>query len=334
MFVNGNQVPFPMKIGEAGEAFFVFETEEDVPDSLVTSPLLEATQPGQTNADAQRAGRFGAKESPEKQPEDAGADMQEPEFLDLNAPGPRSELSPHEPELHEGGNAEGQASLLTRTAQIGKAIVGSAVETEKSAKDKLDDYGLKEAVNEVRQEEETFLKERSFAARNATRHRANSFSSFGSNKGDEALPATESVDGPDVVYTDGKLAVMTRRVNLSLFLDMVFDMEGYHSHKRRASGGTITPRGSSSSQIPSPPSTPGPSRKAPYAYHFHSGLILHRRHSVAFFKRTSCFPANESYIRTAVRAPHWYDPSTTCFHTPNYSSHTVSIHLANTRNEG
>ena len=92
MFVNGNQVPFPMKIGEAGEAFFVFETEEDVPDSLVTSPLLEATQPGQTNADTQRAGRFGAKESPEKQPEDAGADMQEPEFLDLNAPGPRSEL--------------------------------------------------------------------------------------------------------------------------------------------------------------------------------------------------------------------------------------------------
>ena len=65
MFVNGNQVPFPMKIGEAGEAFFVFETDEDVPDSLVTSPLLDATQPGQTNSDAQHAGRFGAKESPD-----------------------------------------------------------------------------------------------------------------------------------------------------------------------------------------------------------------------------------------------------------------------------
>ena len=31
-----------MKIGEAGEAFFVFETEEEVPDNLVTSPILEA----------------------------------------------------------------------------------------------------------------------------------------------------------------------------------------------------------------------------------------------------------------------------------------------------
>jgi phosphatidate phosphatase PAH1 len=34
-----------MKIGEAGEAFFVFETdEEDVPEDLLTSPLLEATK--------------------------------------------------------------------------------------------------------------------------------------------------------------------------------------------------------------------------------------------------------------------------------------------------
>ena len=210
MFVNGDQVPFPMKIGEAGEAFFVFETEEDVPDSLVTSPLLEATQPGQTNADAQCTGRFGAKESPEKQPEDAGADMQEPEFLDLNAPGPRRELSPHEPEDHQNGDAEGQASLLTRTAQLGKAIVGAAVETENAAKDKLEDHTLKEAMNEVQQDEETLLKERAIDARNAARHRASSFSSFRSNKGDEVLPKTENVDGPDVVYTDGKPAAITR----------------------------------------------------------------------------------------------------------------------------
>lgn len=33
-----------MKIGEAGEAFFVLETDEDVPDELLTSPLLEATK--------------------------------------------------------------------------------------------------------------------------------------------------------------------------------------------------------------------------------------------------------------------------------------------------
>lgn len=33
-----------MKIGEAGEAFFVLETDEDVPEDLLTSPLLEATK--------------------------------------------------------------------------------------------------------------------------------------------------------------------------------------------------------------------------------------------------------------------------------------------------
>ncbi|KAI9429802.1 lipin, N-terminal conserved region-domain-containing protein [Lactarius indigo] len=42
--VNGKAVPFSMKIGEAGEAFFVFETDGDVPDDLITSPLLEPTQ--------------------------------------------------------------------------------------------------------------------------------------------------------------------------------------------------------------------------------------------------------------------------------------------------
>ncbi|CAJ0649797.1 3377_t:CDS:10 [Entrophospora sp. SA101] len=37
--VNGKVVDFPMKIGEAGEAFFVFETENNVPEELQTSPL-------------------------------------------------------------------------------------------------------------------------------------------------------------------------------------------------------------------------------------------------------------------------------------------------------
>lgn len=43
VFVNGNPIPFNMKIGEAGEAFFVFETDEDVPADLITSPILQPT---------------------------------------------------------------------------------------------------------------------------------------------------------------------------------------------------------------------------------------------------------------------------------------------------
>ena len=37
--VNGKKQDFPMKLGEGGEAFFVFETLENVPEALQTSPL-------------------------------------------------------------------------------------------------------------------------------------------------------------------------------------------------------------------------------------------------------------------------------------------------------
>ncbi|KAK5134663.1 hypothetical protein LTR08_006178 [Meristemomyces frigidus] len=37
---NGAKQEFPMKLGEGGEAFFVFETQDDVPEALQTSPLV------------------------------------------------------------------------------------------------------------------------------------------------------------------------------------------------------------------------------------------------------------------------------------------------------
>ncbi|KAK4543987.1 hypothetical protein LTR36_004761 [Oleoguttula mirabilis] len=44
--VNGSKQDFPMKLAEAGEAFFVFETQESVPEALQTSPLVSpATSP-------------------------------------------------------------------------------------------------------------------------------------------------------------------------------------------------------------------------------------------------------------------------------------------------
>lgn len=63
MQVNGHPIPFNMKIGEAGEAFFVFETEEDVPEDLITSPILQATTPLQATASGtqEQGDRFGAK---------------------------------------------------------------------------------------------------------------------------------------------------------------------------------------------------------------------------------------------------------------------------------
>jgi phosphatidate phosphatase LPIN len=38
--VNGVKQDFSMKLGEGGEAFFIFETTDDVPVALQTSPLV------------------------------------------------------------------------------------------------------------------------------------------------------------------------------------------------------------------------------------------------------------------------------------------------------
>lgn len=74
-----------MKVGEAGEAFFVFETDSDVPDDLITSPLLEPTQP--VSPDPPPAGDFGRFGTRNRSDDfiDNGLG-QEPDFLDLNAP--------------------------------------------------------------------------------------------------------------------------------------------------------------------------------------------------------------------------------------------------------
>ncbi|KZT05643.1 LNS2-domain-containing protein [Laetiporus sulphureus 93-53] len=238
LFVNGDLVPFPMKIGEAGEAFFVFETDEDVPEDLVTSPLLEATKPGQTNADVETAGRFGAQEGPESTPE-AGEEIsfsQEPDFLDLNASG--SERRTPEPRLQDAQEGVSEPSLFSRTAHLGKTVVEAAIGTEKVLKDKLKEEIVKDAISEVAHDDQTALKKKAIAAQNGAENLRRSFLE---GKGDEVLPDTKA-QGPEVVYAN----------------DMVFDMEGYHSHERGRSGDTVALKhgGSPSSE----PSTPGSSR--------------------------------------------------------------------------
>ncbi|KAJ4496837.1 Lipin/Ned1/Smp2-domain-containing protein [Lentinula lateritia] len=81
--VNGHPIPFDMKIGEAGEAFFIFETEDDVPEDLITSPLLRPSSPANENTRASidvETTRFGTKKAGDQTP-----DADEPEPLDLNA---------------------------------------------------------------------------------------------------------------------------------------------------------------------------------------------------------------------------------------------------------
>lgn len=68
--MNGEKVDLPMKLGDGGEAFFVFETEGEVPTDLLTSPVISpASSPR-------------GSESPLPYPE--------PEFLDLSRSRSRS----------------------------------------------------------------------------------------------------------------------------------------------------------------------------------------------------------------------------------------------------
>lgn len=58
-----------MKLGEGGEAFFVFETSDDIPESLQTSPVISPAASPQSLLQQDAA-------SPRT--------FQEPEYLDLN----------------------------------------------------------------------------------------------------------------------------------------------------------------------------------------------------------------------------------------------------------
>ncbi|KAK7523092.1 Lipin/Ned1/Smp2-domain-containing protein [Phyllosticta citriasiana] len=69
--VNGVKQDYAMKLGEGGEAFFVFETSHSIPESLQTSPLVSPAQ----SPEAQPAG---------SQPSDH---LSEPEPLDLATDG-------------------------------------------------------------------------------------------------------------------------------------------------------------------------------------------------------------------------------------------------------
>ena len=204
VFVNGQLVPFSMKIGEAGEAFFVFETEEEIPESLVTSPILEATKPGEVNSRADGTGRFGAgTDSPTAKDSTA----QEPEFLDLDASGDGSARGsppppPSPPKPSDRANGSPEPTTLSRTAELGKAMMGVARETEKAEADNFQDKTVLASLKEKASAE--YLRHTASAAYEATQRATGIHFPETSDKGDEFLPRTEPVNGPDVKYTHGE----------------------------------------------------------------------------------------------------------------------------------
>jgi phosphatidate phosphatase LPIN len=101
--VNGTKQNYSMKLGEGGEAFFVFETLDDIPQSMQTSPLSSPSS------------------SPTFQPQASGVpDLQEPDHLALDddtANKRRSMLVRPPPTVIYSTSAQGESSRSHRSAR-------------------------------------------------------------------------------------------------------------------------------------------------------------------------------------------------------------------------
>ncbi|KAH7197194.1 Lipin/Ned1/Smp2-domain-containing protein [Fusarium flagelliforme] len=104
--VNGVKQSYSMKLGEGGEAFFVFETTDRIPQSLQTSPLVSpASSPAS---------------SPPLNAEQSAAGLQEPEAFELDA----SEAKPQRPPpsaLYEKRNDNGLITPLSTSPELPSA---------------------------------------------------------------------------------------------------------------------------------------------------------------------------------------------------------------------
>ena len=123
-----------MKIGEAGEAFFIFETAGDVPDELITSPLLEAIRSPEIQGQDAKAGQLGANDEKDQDMQNMEQLQQsEPDFLDLDAaparfPSSQTGQTPG-PEAEE--DNEEDSSLFDRAVSLGASIGNAVLEMER-----------------------------------------------------------------------------------------------------------------------------------------------------------------------------------------------------------
>ncbi|KAL4787463.1 Lipin/Ned1/Smp2-domain-containing protein [Aspergillus varians] len=93
--VNDVKQEYAMKLGEGGEAFFVFETTDEIPASMQTSPLISPMA------------------SPRIRSEENLTLLQEPEYLDLD----QSKAAVHPPLVSRGTRATSDLGLMTPLSQ-------------------------------------------------------------------------------------------------------------------------------------------------------------------------------------------------------------------------
>lgn len=174
-----------MKIGEAGEAFFVFETEGEIPENLITSPILAPTSPpgSTTELPGTTTGRFGARE-------DGAMPEQEPEFLDLNAP---STTDAAEADALRGATGPeymiedtGSDDMFTKAANASEAVAHAVDEHEQDVQIQLRDR-IRARYN---------MAQKGTAGRQA--------GSRPSDEGDEVLPSPPDVQPTEIIDNGGK----------------------------------------------------------------------------------------------------------------------------------
>ncbi|KAG6830151.1 hypothetical protein H0H87_008994 [Tephrocybe sp. NHM501043] len=231
--VNGHPIPFNMKIGEAGEAFFVFETDEDVPDDLITSPILLPTRPDEVGSKAGLVPDVTAPTDlpPELQPdvqdgthvqdEDAlkhePSEDQEPDFFDLDAQPSKPYVGDESSKNPNATPRQSFAHFMHEQLGNGKATAGLPSPPPTPT------HRIVDLTPEMAEQEQRV---------------------------DEALKSVRrSIEVPEV----------------DLHADLTFDTEGYHSrHDRERSDRTIRSSSSESFTFPSRnksrSSTPSPVR--------------------------------------------------------------------------
>lgn len=98
--VNDAKQNYAMKLGEGGEAFFVFETSDNIPEDLQTSPLVSP-----------------ASSPPLRAEHSTASTLQEPEFLDLSTENGRP--------IPSKGSRPGPTVLYSSSARRGSNTTGT-----------------------------------------------------------------------------------------------------------------------------------------------------------------------------------------------------------------
>ncbi|KAL5042804.1 hypothetical protein BDW71DRAFT_189164 [Aspergillus fruticulosus] len=114
--VNGVKQNYAMKLGEGGEAFFVFPTTDEIPESMQTSPLISPMA------------------SPKMRSEETLSTLQEPEYLDLD----QSKGANHPPLISRAARATSDLGLVTPVSQSDESTPERPARNSFGADGKLD----------------------------------------------------------------------------------------------------------------------------------------------------------------------------------------------------